>query len=172
MTLAELNHLSQNDFIKTLGAIYEHSPWVAEAAYIQKPFESLEYLHSVMSLVVAKASQEMQLDLICAHPDLAGKAALAGDLTEHSKHEQAGAGLNSLSQEEYQRFHDLNNRYKAKFSFPFILAVKGHTKHSILASFEERLPNDLATEKARALQEINKIAYFRLQALLQESGSK
>ncbi len=170
MTLTELNYLSQQDFVKTLGSIYEHSPWVAEGAYKAKPFENLEYLHTAMSQVVKRASEDMQLSLIRAHPDLAGKAALAGDLTLHSKNEQAGAGLNTLSQGEYSRFHDLNNRYKDKFNFPFILAVKGHTKHSILASFEERLPNDIETEKERALEEINKIAYFRLQALLQESS--
>ncbi len=167
MTLNDLNTLNYQDFVKTLGGIYEHSPWVAEGAFTARAFTSLEHLHTAMSQVVKQASEDMQLSLIRAHPDLAGKAALANELTEHSKNEQAGAGLNTLSQEEYSRFHDLNNRYKDKFNFPFILAVKGHTKHSILASFEERLSNDIATERERALEEINKIAYFRLQTLME-----
>jgi 2-oxo-4-hydroxy-4-carboxy-5-ureidoimidazoline decarboxylase len=169
MTIDSLNKLSYHDFVKMLGGIYEHSPWVAERAFGSMPFQNLEHLHQAMSSVVATSSEDQQLALIRAHPDLAGKAALANELTEHSKSEQAGAGLNRLSPEEYQRFHDLNNRYKGKFDFPFILAVKGHTKHSILTSFEERLPNDKLTEKQRALGEINKIAFFRLQALLQEN---
>jgi 2-oxo-4-hydroxy-4-carboxy-5-ureidoimidazoline decarboxylase len=168
MTLDHLNQLDYNDFINTLGGIYEHSAWVADGVFQDKPFQSLEHLYTSMSDVVAQATQDKHLTLIRTHPDLAGKIALA-DLTEHSRQEQAGAGLNTLSQEEYQRFYSLNDQYKAKFDFPFILAVKGHTKYSILASFEERLPNDIAAEKARALQEINKIAYFRLQALLQEN---
>jgi 2-oxo-4-hydroxy-4-carboxy-5-ureidoimidazoline decarboxylase len=167
MTPNDLNHLNLEDFVKTLGGIYEYSPWVAQKVFLEKPFENLEHLHASMSLVVMNANKEQQLTLIRAHPDLAGKAALANELTEHSKNEQAGAGLNTLNSEEYQRFHTLNSSYKDKFDFPFILAVKGHTKHSILASFEERLPNDIFTEKDRALQEINKIAYFRLQTLLE-----
>lgn len=166
MTLAELNQLNQQAFVEVLGSIYEHSPWVAESAYSAKPFKSLEHLHTVMSQSVAEASQDMQLALIRAHPDLAGKAALA-QLTEHSRQEQVGAGLDMLSIEEYQRFHDLNDRYKEKFAFPFVLAVKGHTKHSILASFEERLDNDVEAEQERALKEINRIAFFRLQMLIE-----
>jgi 2-oxo-4-hydroxy-4-carboxy-5-ureidoimidazoline decarboxylase len=170
MTLNELNGLSREDFVKTLGSIYEHSPWVAESAYNKVPFTSLEHLHTVMVNVVVQASPEIQNALILAHPDLAGKAALANELTEHSKSEQSGAGLNALSQAEYQRFHQLNNRYKSKFNFPFILAVKGHTKDSILASFEERLNNDLEAERARALSEIIKIAGFRIRVLIKGQG--
>ena len=170
MTINELNSLSQEDFIKTLGGIYEHSPWVAEGAYIYRPFENLEHLHTVMINVVMQAAPDIQNALILAHPDLAGKAALANELTEHSKSEQSGVGLNALNKAEYQRFHELNNRYKSKFRFPFILAVKGHTKDSILASFEERLNNDSLVERSRALSEIAKIASFRLKALLEEQG--
>jgi 2-oxo-4-hydroxy-4-carboxy-5-ureidoimidazoline decarboxylase len=164
--LDNLNNLDQESFINKLGGIFEHSSWVAEDAWSKKPFASVAELHQAMCDVVRQAPEEKQLSLIRAHPDLAGKAALAGDLTESSKREQAGAGLDRLTQEEYQRFHRLNDAYKAKFDFPFILAVKGHTKESILKSFEERLPNSLEAEKNRALEEIYKIAGFRLEALL------
>lgn len=164
--LSRLNTLDLETFVKTLGGIFEHSPWVAESAWSKRPFASVAELHQVMSVVVQHAPEEKQLGLIRAHPDLASKAALAGDLTDSSKREQAGAGLDRLTREEYQRFHTLNDAYKAKFNFPFILAVKGHTKESILQSFEERLPNSLEEEKARALEEIYKIAGFRLEALL------
>jgi 2-oxo-4-hydroxy-4-carboxy-5-ureidoimidazoline decarboxylase len=164
--LDNLNNLDKESFINKLGGIFEHSPWVAEDSWHKKPFASVRELHRAMCDVVRQAPEEKQLSLIRAHPDLAGKAALAGDLTESSKREQAGAGLDRLTQEEYQRFHALNDAYKEKFNFPFILAVKGHTKESILKSFEERLPNSLEAEKARALEEIYKIASFRLEALL------
>lgn len=166
--LSTLNTLDLESFVKTLGGIFEHSPWIAEHAWHKKPFASLAELRQIMCDVVRTAPEEKQLELIRAHPDLAGKAALAGDLTDSSKREQAGAGLHRLTQEEYQRFHKLNDAYKEKFNFPFILAVKGHTKESILKSFEERLPNSLEAEKVRALEEIYKIAEFRLEALLGE----
>jgi 2-oxo-4-hydroxy-4-carboxy-5-ureidoimidazoline decarboxylase len=164
--LSSLNRLDQEAFTRTLAGIFEHSPWIAEGSWRKRPFASVAELHQAMCDVVRDASEEKQLGLIRAHPDLAGKAALAGDLTDNSKLEQAGAGLDRLTGEEYKYFHELNDAYKQKFNFPFILAVKGHTKESILKSFEERLPNSLEAEKARALEEIYKIAGFRLEALL------
>lgn len=166
LTLNDLNRLEEPLFVSQLGAVFEHSPWVARAASTARPFASLEELHRAMVEVVRLAPPDSQLKLIRAHPDLAGRAALAGELTDHSAREQAGAGLNSLSPEEYARFHSLNGRYLRKFDFPFVLAIKGHTKHSILASFEERLKNDVEAERARALDEIAKIARFRLEELL------
>ena len=112
------------------------------------------------------------MDLICAHPDLAGKAALAGELTDASTSEQAGAGLDTLSKEEFDRFHRLNEAYKSKFGFPFILAVKGHDKHSILASFENRLENEQDDERIEALRQISEIARFRLEAMFFEEGEQ
>ncbi|MGL4611711.1 MAG: 2-oxo-4-hydroxy-4-carboxy-5-ureidoimidazoline decarboxylase [Trueperaceae bacterium] len=164
--LQELNHLNQSSFTEKLGGIFEHSPWVADGTWYKRPFASVAELHEAMCDDVEHAPEEQQLKLIRAHPDLAGKAALAGDLTESSKLEQAGAGLDRLTPEEYRHFHALNDAYTAKFAFPFILAVKGHTKETILQAFEERLPNSLEVEKARALEEIYKIARFRLEALL------
>lgn len=120
--------------------------------------------------VVERAPHERQLELIRAHPDLAGKAARAGDLTSDSKREQAGAGLDDLSEQEFQRFHELNSAYMQTFGFPFILAVKGHDKTSILASFEIRLKNNPEAEIAKALTEVSKIAKFRLDTLLSENS--
>ena len=135
LSLNELNQSSRTDFVETLGGIFEHSPWVAEGAFLERPFETLDALHACMVRVVDAAGLDRQLGLIRAHPDLAGKAARAGNLTESSTREQAGAGLDRLTDTEYERFHELNNAYKEKFDFPIILAVKGHTKHSILEAF-------------------------------------
>ena len=166
VSLNTLNTADQTTFVKSLADIFEHSPWVAERSYEGRPFASLDDLHRTMVKVVAEADEKEQLRLIRAHPDLAGKAALAGEVTEHSRQEQAGAGLDQLNDAEFERFTLLNDAYQAKFNFPFILAVKGHTATSILLSFEERLGNDKSEEKKRALAEIAKIARFRLEALL------
>jgi OHCU decarboxylase len=160
--------MDQAAFTEALGGIFEHSPWVAEGAWRRRPFGSVAALHRAM-VEVMEAGGDMQLRLIRAHPDLAGKAALAGELTASSKSEQAGAGLDRLSPEEYARFHELNEAYKDKFGFPFIIAVKGHTKTSILAAFEARLAHDLEAERTKALEEIAKIARFRLTVLLGDS---
>ncbi len=152
------------EFVAALGAIFEGSPWVADGAFEARPFASLSELHEAMCGVVAEAGLGAQLGLIRAHPDLAGKAALA-ELTAASSAEQAGAGLGALSRAEYGRFHTLNDAYRARFGFPFVLAVKGHTKTSILAVFEARLTNSPEVERETALTEIYKIARFRLEAL-------
>ena len=168
LTLSELNDLPNPDFVRVLADIFEHSPWVAEGVVGSTPFASVHDLHADMTNVVAEAGEEKQLALIRAHPDLAGRAARAGNLTASSTSEQAGAGLDRLTSEEFKRFHKLNDAYKERFDFPFILAVKGHDKSSILSAFEERLNNDPATERQTALEEIYKIARFRLDALLTE----
>ncbi len=158
-----LNAFPKPEFVAALGGIFEHAPWVAEGVWPERPFASPDTLHRAMCAVVAAAGPEAQLALIRAHPDLAGKAALA--MTAASSAEQAGAGLDRLTEEEYGRFHTLNDLYRARFGFPFILAVKGHTKTSILAAFESRLPNTPECERERALAEIYRIARFRLEAL-------
>lgn len=169
MTLSSLspavvNTLSGAEFVARLGGVFERSPWVAERVYPKRPFSDLQELHALMCAEVVAAGEAAQLDLIRAHPDLAGRAALAG-LTAASSREQAGAGLDRLSEAEYGRFHALNNRYRERFGFPFILAVKGHTKTSVLAAFERRLPNDAETERETALEQIYEIARLRLLAL-------
>lgn len=160
--------LSRDEFIATFADIYEHSPWVAAAAYDQGALDELddvETLHARMSQILLDADHERQLALINAHPDLAGKAAVQGQLTEASTSEQAGAGIHQCTPEEFQRFTELNDAYKTRFAFPFIMAVKGSNRHQILAAFETRIDNSADTEFACAIAEINKIALFRLQAL-------
>ncbi len=159
------SQMSREDFVRLFADIYEHSPWVAEQAYDQGTGETLdqiETLHQRMAAILLQADRQAQLDLINAHPDLAGKAAIAGELTSSSTAEQAGAGISECTQEEFARFTELNRAYKEKFGFPFIMAVKGSNRHQILAAFEERIHNTPEDEFDRALQEINKIARFRL----------
>ena len=168
MNLATLNQLPKPAFTQTLGTIFEHSPWVAEGAHAAAPFANLESLHAAMVGVVDQASLDQQLALIRAHPDLAGKAALAGELTAESTSEQKGAGLDRLTPDEFANFHRLNDAYQAKFTFPFIIAVRGHDRHSILAAFETRLLNDAESERAEALRQIARIAGFRLADLLKD----
>lgn len=160
--------LNRDEFIAAFADIYEHSPWVAEMAYDlgrDADLDQIETLHARMSDILLSADHARQLALINAHPDLAGKAAVQGQLTEASTNEQAGAGIHHCTAEEFQRFTELNDAYKAKFAFPFIMAVKGSNRHQILAAFETRIHNSVETEFACALAQINKIAMFRLQAL-------
>ncbi|MFM7425061.1 MAG: 2-oxo-4-hydroxy-4-carboxy-5-ureidoimidazoline decarboxylase [Elainella sp.] len=157
-SLTELNALSQAEFKQVLGAIFEQTPQIAEQAWQLRPFDSVTDLHQKMLQVVAAISQAEQLALIQAHPDLGSKAKMA----DASVQEQAGAGLDRLSAEEFERLHRLNQTYRDKFGFPFIIAVKNHTKASILAAFEERIANSPEAERARALSEIGQIALFRL----------
>ncbi len=166
MNLATLNTLTPEVFTQTLATIFEHSPWVPEGAASKRPFNSVEALHAAMVYVVQNANVDMQLALIRAHPDLAGKAALAGNLTFESTFEQKGAGLDRLTERKFNKFNTLNDAYKAKFNFPFILAVRGHDKHSILASFESRLSNSPESEKTEALAQIARIAGFRLNDII------
>ena len=157
--------LDRDAFVEVFADIYEHSPWVAEKAYDLGQLgelDEVEALHQRMSDILLSASHTDQLALINAHPDLAGKAAVQGQLTEASTHEQAGAGIHQCTAEEFQRFTELNEAYKAKFKFPFIMAVKGSDRHQILAAFETRIHNPADVEFTCALAEINKIALFRL----------
>ncbi|MBB2497256.1 2-oxo-4-hydroxy-4-carboxy-5-ureidoimidazoline decarboxylase [Aquipseudomonas ullengensis] len=160
--------LSREAFIAAFADIYEHSPWVAERTYDHgepASFDDIDALHGQMAAVLLAASHDEQLALINAHPDLAGKAAIRGELTAASTSEQAGAGIQDCSAEEFARFNQLNDAYKARFGFPFIKAVKGSNRQQILAAFETRIHHTPEQEFATALAEINKIALFRLQAL-------
>tara|TARA_R110002049_G_scaffold178021_1_gene345192 strand:- start:314 stop:850 length:537 start_codon:yes stop_codon:yes gene_type:complete len=149
------------------GDIYEHSPWVAEAAWhhgLTEAHDTPDALAELMGLMLQQASSEQQIKVIQAHPDLAGKAAMAGELTQDSTSEQAGAGLDQCSPAEFARFEDLNAEYKEKFGFPFVIAVKGLDRHDILDAFEARLHNDAAAERQTAIEQIICIARFRLRA--------
>ncbi len=162
--IAQLNHMSQDEFVAALGAVFEDTPAIAAQAWHRRPFADVTALHQSMVAVVQAMPSAAQIALICAHPDLGSKAQMA----EASVQEQAGVGLDRLSPEEYERFHSLNQRYRTTFGFPFIIAVKNHTKTSILAAFEQRLTHDRATEQQQALLEITHIARFRLEALITE----
>ena len=161
--IAAVNALSLDDFLARFGDVAEHSPWVAAAAAARRPFASREAMIEAFAGVVQAAPHEAGLDLIRAHPDLAGRAARAGDIAEDSRREQAGVGLDSLTEAEYARFTDLNGRYRATFGFPFIFAVKGATKAMILDAFVVRLANDPETEFETALAQICRIFRFRLE---------
>lgn len=162
--------MSANAFVDRFGGIYEHSPWVAErAASVLEDSATTEQLASVMADCVDNASVEQQLALIRAHPDLAGRAQIAGELTAESTEEQASAGLDHCSPEEYEQFQSLNTAYKEKFGFPFVMAVRGSNRAEILAAFERRLQHDYATEFETALTEIHKIARLRLEAMETDS---
>lgn len=154
--------MSQEDFTTALGEIWEETPEIANQAWHNKPFEDVEALYQAMVAVVENMSETQQLELIKAHPDLGGKAKMA----QASVQEQSGAGLDRLSESEYERFQSLNQAYKDKFGFPFIIAVKNHTKESILSAFETRLENSQEAEKQQALTEISKIARLRLEAII------
>ena len=158
-------------FVSRYGGIYEHSPWVAEAVADEVALgDDIERIATVMADCVDNASAERQLELIRAHPDLAGRAQIAGELTVASSSEQASAGLDQCTAEEYDKFQALNRRYRAKFGFPFVMAVRDSGRGEILASFEQRLGNDPATEFETALIEIHKIARLRLQAMENVDG--
>jgi 2-oxo-4-hydroxy-4-carboxy-5-ureidoimidazoline decarboxylase len=166
MTIEDLNRAETSDFTAALCAIYEHSPWVAARAAPQRPFASVDALHAAMAHEVATATEAEKLALVRAHPDLAGRLARAGNLAPASASEQAGLGLDRLSDAEFDRFAGLNQAYRARFGFPFVIAVKRQTRASVLAAFEQRLHNDPATELHTALAEIDAIAGFRLHAML------
>ena len=164
VTLADLNDMDSSGFAAAVGEAFELAPWVAEAAAARRPFDGVTGLHAAMMGAVRAAPHEAQLAFVRGHPDLAGKAARAGAVTEESRHEQASVGLDALSEAEFARFHRLNDAYQAKFGFPFIVCVRRHTRDSILAQFERRLHNDAGTEFAAALQEIFYITRLRLAA--------
>ena len=168
MTLEELNARDRRGFVVALGGVFEDSPWVAEAAWPRHPFATLDALYRAMVDAVRSAGEDAQLALIRAHPELAGKAAVRGELTADSTAEQSGAGLTQCSPQEFARLQELNAAYNTKFGFPFIIAVKGRDRTAIIARFAERLERDRATEFEEALQQIARIAWLRLEALVEE----
>ncbi|MBI2254824.1 MAG: 2-oxo-4-hydroxy-4-carboxy-5-ureidoimidazoline decarboxylase [Proteobacteria bacterium] len=160
--------LSRDSFVSTFGRVYEHSPWIAEALFDQgltSVHETLDGLASALRAIVGAGGEARQLALLRAHPDLAGKLAVAGKLTDESRGEQAGAGLDQCSPIEFARFQELNRRYTERFGFPFILAVKGKKRAEILAAFEARVLNGSAVEFRTALDQVHRIAYLRLSDL-------
>lgn len=162
VSLDDINRADKPAFLAVLGDVFEHAPWVAEVVYSQRPFASLAALLDAMTRIVRAAPQHVQLELIRLHPDLAGKAARVGDLTADSQAEQTSAGLDRLTDEEYDAFHRLNTAYQARFGFPFIICVRRHTRWSILREFERRTAADQAGEVDTAVAEIFRIVALRL----------
>lgn len=163
---------SRQNFVSRFGGIFEHSAWVAERAYDARPDMPLtaEDVHAAMVVAFRNAAETERLDVLRAHPDLAGKLALAGGLTADSTAEQASAGLDRLSPAEHARFTELNAAYMEKFGFPFIIAVKGLTKDDILQAFESRIGNTPRQELDTAAAQVEKIAALRLQSMLPGSA--
>jgi OHCU decarboxylase len=168
MTLDQLNQLDHAAFVATLGGIFEHSPWVAERVVARRPFADVDALHEAMCAVVDAATTAEQLALIRAHPQLAGKAAVRKELTAASLSEQQSAGLDQCTPEQFDRITALNDAYHRRFGFPFILAVRGHTRDSIIAAMAERIDNPPEHEHDQALRQIARIARFRLADLIQD----
>ncbi|KAM3090474.1 2-oxo-4-hydroxy-4-carboxy-5-ureidoimidazoline decarboxylase [Phormidesmis sp. 146-35] len=161
-SIAQLNQLSQPEFVEVLGAIFEDTPAIAHQVWHQRPFKDVTDLHQKMIAVVNDMTQVEQLTLIKAHPDLGSKTKMA----EASVKEQSGVGLDRLTREEYNQFQALNQAYKDRFGFPFIVAVKNHTKQTILEAFDRRLHHSFELEITQALTEIFEIARFRLHDLI------
>lgn len=168
LTLNELNQLPEIEFTNKIGSIFEHSPWVAKQTYEFRPFASVDGLMQYMFDLVKQSPQVDRLKLICNHPQLAGKEAEQGNLTDHSKKEQNCAGLNHCSAEELAQLQSLNQQYLDKFGFPFVIAVRGLTRHDILAAMQSRIDNALEQEFDTCIEQIGRIAEFRLKDLIKD----
>ena len=162
MTLDDLNASTREGFVAALGSIFEDSPWAAERAWRHRPFALLEALHQAMMTEVSTASRDEQHALLRAHPDLGTRARM----TLASAGEQASAGLDRLTPSEFDRLRELNAAYREKFGFTFLFAVKGSTKHDVLAALAARLPATADEEFAEALRQVSRIAWFRLQGMV------
>jgi 2-oxo-4-hydroxy-4-carboxy-5-ureidoimidazoline decarboxylase len=164
--------VTKDEFVSGFGGVFEHSAWVAERAFddgIPAPLTA-DGVHEAMRRVFRAAGDDERLAVLRAHPDLAGKLAIAGDLTADSRSEQAGAGLDRLSAAEHARFTELNETYVTKFGFPFIIAVKGLNKADILSAFGTRIDNDRNAEFATACAQVERIALLRLKSMLPEGN--
>lgn len=165
------SRMSREDFMDLFGGVYEHSPWIAEAVFadgLTGTQDTVAGLHGSLRSAVDDADDDRQLALLRAHPDLAGKLAVAGELTAESSSEQASAQLDQCTAEEFTEFQSLNDRYKETFGFPYILAVRGRNRQEILENFRSRVDNDAETEFAEALKQVHRIALLRIEALFQE----
>jgi len=162
-SIAALHAADRATFVAAIGFAFEDSPWIAEAAWERRPFDGVDGLHAALASVVASAPVDRQVALIGAHPDLAGRVARTGRLTAASRDEQASAGLDRLGPEEIARFDEANAAYRARFGFPFVIAVRGRNQAAILAALEQRSRNERDAEIALALAEIAQIARLRLQ---------
>jgi 2-oxo-4-hydroxy-4-carboxy-5-ureidoimidazoline decarboxylase len=170
MTLDEANSLPADTFTARFGGVFEHSPWVAERVAALRPFPSVDAMHAAMCAEVEAAGEGAQLALLRAHPELAGKAAIAGDLTADSLREQSGAGLDRCTPAEYAELQVLNGAYRERFGFPFIVAVRGLDRAAILAALRARVRHERATEFAEARRQVERIAALRLASLMESNA--
>jgi len=166
MMIAAINALTPSAFVERFGFLFEHSPWIVAAAAERRPFGDVAAMEAAMAAVIEEAGEDAQIALLRAHPELAGKAMIDRTLTAASAAEQASAGLDRLMPDEFETFHALNDAYRAKFDFPFIICVRLTDKAGILAALKARAANDRPTEIAAARREIAKIVHLRLQDAL------
>jgi 2-oxo-4-hydroxy-4-carboxy-5-ureidoimidazoline decarboxylase len=170
MRLAEVNDADRTTFVARLGHVFEHAPWIAEAAHAARPFASRAALHDAMTAVIARAPAAQQVAFLNAHPELGSHAEVVPDLTADSRDEQMSAGLTKLSPDEFAWFAARNRAYRERFGFPFIIAVRRHTKQSIMDAFERRLQATPEAERAQALREIGIITRLRLDAVIEDGA--
>jgi 2-oxo-4-hydroxy-4-carboxy-5-ureidoimidazoline decarboxylase len=166
--------MNESEFVEAFGRIYENSPWVARDTWqrgVDQRHDTVEAMAAELAATVNTSDRDSRLALIRAHPDLAGRAAMQGRLGADSTREQAGAGIDQCSEEEYERFHSLNDAYKRKFGFPFVIAVRGSDRQAILSAFAARIGNDEVTEFENAIAEIHKIARLRLTEFAEAPGA-
>ena len=162
-SIDDINRMAVPEFTARFGDVAEHSPWVAERAAGARPFAGRDAVALAFAAALRGAARDAQVAVLRAHPDLAGRAAVAGDLSEDSRREQAGAGLDRLTPAEFERFTALNAAYRERFGIPFIFAVKGATKGMILAAFEERVANEPEAEHENAIENVCRIMRFRIE---------
>ncbi len=170
-TLDQINTMDQRSFVAAIGDVFEHAEWVAEAVFDKRPFPTVAGLHSAMMGAVGSAPSDTQLSFIKDHPELGSKVAQEGQLTEASRAEQGGLGLDRLSREEFARFENLNAQYREKFGFPFVICVRRHTRDSVLDQFARRVSNSLEEERRAALREIGLITRLRLVSKVDGPGA-
>ncbi|HEY1662250.1 MAG TPA: 2-oxo-4-hydroxy-4-carboxy-5-ureidoimidazoline decarboxylase [Verrucomicrobiae bacterium] len=168
LTLSQINALDEKDFVRRIGPVFENSPWIAGTTFARRPFANLAALHHALCETVKRSGEAKQSGLIRNHPDLVGKLAQAGKLTQESTREQAAAGLDQLSPEEIALFEKQNAAYQSKFGFPFVICARLNKKAAILAGFGSRLQNSREQEIETALEEIFKIAELRLRDLVHQ----
>lgn len=166
LKIDEINNRGEADFVALLGDIFELSPWVSELVYDKRPFADRDCLHREMVAAMRQAPELQRMALLCSHPELAGKKAAAGGLTDASRREQAGAGLDQCNADELKIIQSLNQAYREKHAFPFIIAVTGLDRHQVIAAMRLRLANNRTDEFETALREVEKIARIRINALI------
>ncbi|MDQ7956814.1 MAG: 2-oxo-4-hydroxy-4-carboxy-5-ureidoimidazoline decarboxylase [Pseudomonadota bacterium] len=166
LDLDALNAMAREDFVRVLGPTFENAPWVAAAAWSARPFASVEQLHACMLDVVRHAPLERQTEFLCGHPELAGREAQAGTMTSESTQEQGSAGLDALRADELREMQQLNRRYRERHGFPFIIAVRHHTRPQIFEAMRMRTEADTDAERGAAIEQIGRITRARIGALL------